>query len=93
MGWSWAVALVQAANAEQLKTGPWGARRWLCNRRCAPSVAAREPAALLYIDNFAALGTDKAAVARDGDAMEASLRGLGLSTHAVSGPQLEVDLL
>ncbi|CAK0882535.1 unnamed protein product, partial [Prorocentrum cordatum] len=93
MGWSWAVALVQAANGELLRAGPQGARRWICNRRCAPAVAGREPAALLYIDNFASLGTVKEAVQLDGDSMERQLRGRGLTTHDISGPHVDVDLL
>ncbi|CAK0829401.1 unnamed protein product, partial [Prorocentrum cordatum] len=67
MGWGWAAALVQAANAELLRSGPLGPRRWLCNRRCAPAVAGREPAALLCIDNFASLGAAKEAVQVDVD--------------------------
>ena len=93
MGRNWAVALVQAANSEQLKTGPCGDRRRLCNRRCAPSVAADDPVNLLCIDNFASLGTDKASVARDGQAMEAAQRGRGLATHDLSGPEMVGDLL
>ncbi|CAK0896604.1 unnamed protein product [Prorocentrum cordatum] len=93
MGWSWAVALVQAANAELLRAGPQGVRRWICNRRCAPAVAGREPAAFLYIDNFASLGTVKETVQLDGDSMERQLRGRGLTTRDVSGPQVDVDLL
>ncbi|CAK0817574.1 unnamed protein product, partial [Prorocentrum cordatum] len=93
MGWSWAVALVQAANEELLRAGPQGARRWICNRRCAPAVAGREPAALLYIDNFASRGTVKEAVQLDGDSMERQLRGRGLSTRDISGPQVDVGLL
>ncbi|CAK0843037.1 unnamed protein product [Prorocentrum cordatum] len=93
MGWSWAVALVQAANVELLRSGPLGSRRWLCNRRCAPAVAGREPAALLCIDNFASLRAVKEAVQVDGDSMERQLRGRGLATHDVSGPQVDVDLL
>ncbi|CAK0826393.1 unnamed protein product [Prorocentrum cordatum] len=93
MGWSWAVALVQAANGELLRAGPQGARRWICNRRCAPAVAGREPGALLYIDNFASLGTVKETVQLDGDSMERQLRGRGLTTHDISGPQVDVDLL
>ncbi|CAK0906240.1 unnamed protein product, partial [Prorocentrum cordatum] len=93
MGWSWAAALVQASNAELLRSGPLGARRWLCNRRCAPAVAGREHAALLRIDNFASLGTAKEAVQVDGDSMGRQLRGRGLATHDVSGPQVDVDLL
>eukprot|EP00959_Pyramimonas_sp_CCMP1952_P034119 715177-Pyramimonas_sp.AAC.1 len=62
MGWGWAVALVQAANAELLRLGPLGSRRWICNRRCAPAVAGREPAALPRIDIFASLGAEKETV-------------------------------
>ncbi|CAK0886748.1 unnamed protein product [Prorocentrum cordatum] len=93
MGWSWAAALVQAANGELLPAGPQVARRWICNRRCAPAVAGREPAALLCIDNFASLGTVKETVQLDGDSMERQLRGRGLTTHDISGPQVDVDLL
>ncbi|CAK0812042.1 unnamed protein product, partial [Prorocentrum cordatum] len=93
MGWSWAVALAQAANGELLRADPQGARRWICTRRCAPAVAGREPAALLYIDNFASLGTVKETVQLDGDSMERQLRGRGLTTHDFSGPQVDVDLL
>ncbi|CAK0846614.1 unnamed protein product [Prorocentrum cordatum] len=93
MGWSWAAALVQAANAELLRAGPRGARRWICNRRCAPAVAGREPAALLCVDNFASLGTVKETVQLDGDSMERQLRGRGLTTHDISGPQVDVGLL
>ncbi|CAK0901940.1 unnamed protein product, partial [Prorocentrum cordatum] len=92
MGWGWAVALVQAANAELLRLGPLGSRRWICNRRCAPAVAGREPAALPRIDIFASLGAEKETVQVDGDSMERRLRGRGLATRDVSGPQVDVDL-
>ncbi|CAK0876449.1 unnamed protein product, partial [Prorocentrum cordatum] len=93
MGWNWAVELAQAANAEVLRLGPLGSRRWICSRRCAPAFAGREPAALLRIDDFASVGAEKETVQVDGDSTERQLRGRGPATHEVSGPQVDADLL
>ncbi|CAK0841156.1 unnamed protein product, partial [Prorocentrum cordatum] len=81
VGWGWVVALVQTANAELLRSGPLGARRWICNRRCAPAVAGREPAALLHIDNFASLWAEKEAVQVDAGLLGFHVDGVKGAIH------------
>ena len=93
MGWSWAVVLVQAANLHQLRANAGGPRRWLMDRASAPEISGDNTASLLYIDNFAALGTSKETVRGDSLQMEATLRNLGLATHAVEEPTLSADLV
>ena len=80
MGWSWSVALVQAAHEFMLCSGPFGPRQWLVDKKLqqpqpSPNVH------MMYVDNFAALGPDPVAVEQDTASMEAQLRARGLATH------------
>ena len=93
MGWNWAVFLVQQAHLHLLAEGARGPRRWLLDRRPAPEVGGGRPAAILYIDNFAAVGTSAQQVNEDVFLMEKQLRSRGLATHDVSPAATDHELL
>eukprot|EP00969_Alexandrium_andersonii_P343580 15186768-Alexandrium_andersonii.AAC.1 len=60
-GWNWAVFAAQQARSRILRVEPSGPQRWLLGRQPPPRVEQGQPAVVLYVDNFAALGTDAAA--------------------------------
>ena len=93
MGWSWAVHIVQLIHLDIFKKHVGGINVWMADKKEAVTLTDDKFVAILYIDNFAVLGLDRAGCQRLAAELKAALSKYGIISELETDPAKENTFL